>query len=81
MISLALVQFLIIVLYHFLSYTHNYIYNIVAALCSLRKKAMNSFINEPQDEILGYDVALLDIHERMTISYNDEIFVTSYLAT
>ena len=65
MISLALVQFLIIVLYHFLSYTRNYIYNIVAALRALRKKVMKCLSNEPplQDGFLGYDVALLDIHK------------------
>ena len=64
MISLALVQFLIIVLYHFLSYTRNYIYNIVAALYALRKKVMRCLSNEPlQDGHLGYDVALLDIHK------------------
>ena len=59
MISLALVQFLIIVLYHFLTYTCNY--NVVAALCSLRKKAIRHFVNEPLEDIYyNDDVALLD---------------------
>ena len=64
MISLALVQFLTIVLYHFLTYTCNY--DVVAALHSLWEKAMRYFGNynePPGDHYLHDDVALLNIDE------------------
>ena len=74
MISLALVQFLTIVLYHFLTYTCNY--DVVAALHSLWENAMRHFCNynePPGDHYLHDDVALLNIDEEdITISYNDE---------
>ena len=61
MISLALVQFLTIVLYHFLAYTCDY---DVATLHQLRKNAIRFFANEPlEDNFLNDDVALLDIDE------------------
>ena len=62
MISLALVQFLTIVLYHFLTYTCDY--DVVATLHQLRKNAIRFFANEPlEDNFLNDDVALLDIVE------------------
>ena len=47
-ISLALVQFLIIVLYPFLTYTCNY--DAVAELYSLWKDTMRPFGNEPLED-------------------------------
>ena len=74
MISLGLVQFLAIVLYHFLTYTCNY--DVVAALHSLWENAMRHYGNynePPGDHYLHDDVALLNIDEEdITISYNDE---------
>ena len=60
MFSLVLFQFLIIVLYHFLTYTCNY--DVVAALHQLRENAMKPFGNK-----LSYDnlnnFVLLDTDE------------------
>ena len=62
MISLALFQFLTIVLYHFLTYTCNY--DVLAALHRLRKNVIRHFANEPlEDNFLNDDVALLGIDE------------------
>ena len=71
MISLALVQFLTIVLYHFLAYTCNY--DVVAAVHSLRENVMRFFANEHSNENdhLSDDVPLLDIDEDID-NYEDE---------
>ena len=71
MISLALLQFLTIVLYHFLTYTCKY--DVVTALHILRENAMRYFVSRPLEEdiYLNNDVALLDIAEHDD-NYNDE---------
>ena len=71
MISLALVQFLTIVLYHFLAYTCNY--DVVSALHSLWEDVMRLFANEHsnEDDHLSDDVPLLGIDEDND-NYEDE---------
>ena len=70
MISLALVQFLTIVLYHFLTYT--YPCNIVDAFHTLRGNVIRCFDIRPlEDSYLNADIALLDIDEHDN-NYNDE---------
>ena len=67
MICLALVQFLTIVLYHFVAYTCKY--NVVAALHTLRENAMRHFGNASLQE--DDNVALFDIDEDDD-NYDDE---------
>ena len=60
MISLALVQFLTIVLYHFLTYTCPY--DVMATLYTLTENAIKHFGIRPlEDNYLNADIALLDI--------------------
>ena len=60
MFSLVFFQFLIIVLYHFLTYTCNY--DVVAALHQLRENPMKPFGNKPSDNNLN-NFVLLDTDE------------------
>ena len=70
MISLALVQFLTIVMYHFLTYT--YPGNIVDAFHTLRDNVLRCFDIRPlEDSYLNADIALLDNDENDNI-YNNE---------
>ena len=64
MISLAFIQFCLIVIYHFLTYTCNY--NIENTLHSVREKLVNSFAKDRH----AFDIALLDIPER-TYNYSE----------
>ena len=62
-ISLALVQFLTIVLYHFRIYTCNNYYDVEAVLRQL-KETMKSFGNQKlEDDCLNYDITFHYIHE------------------
>ena len=64
MISLAFIQFCLIVIYHFLTYTCHY--NIENALRSVREKLVNSFAKDRH----AFDIALLDIPE-CTYNYSE----------
>ena len=60
MIGLALVQFLTIVLNHFLTYTCPY--DVMATLYTSRENAIKHFGIRPlEDNYLNADIALLDI--------------------
>ena len=64
MISLAFIQFCLIVIYHFLTYTCHY--NIENALRSVREKLVNCFAKDHH----AFDIALLDIPE-CTYNYSE----------
>ena len=64
MISLAFIQFCLIVIYHFITYTC--CCNIEKTLCSVREKLVNSFAKGRH----AFDIALLDIPER-TYNYSE----------
>ena len=66
MISLAFIQFITIVLYHFLTYTCRF--DVVTALCTLRENAMR-FCGTRLDNNLN-DIAFLDINEN-AFNYNE----------
>ena len=66
MISLAFIQFSIIVLYHFLTYTCHL--DVLTTFCSLKENAMR-FCDRSPDNHLN-DIALLDINEN-TYNYNE----------
>ena len=70
MISLAVVQFLTIILYHFLIYTCKY--DVVTALHTAKENAMRCFDNRPlEDNYLNVYIALVDTDEHND-NYNDE---------
>ena len=64
MISLAFIQFCLIVIYHFLTYTCHY--NIENTLRSVREKLVNYFAKDHH----AFDIALLDIPEH-TYNYSE----------
>ena len=69
MISLALMQFCLAVLYHFFTYTCRF--DIVATLYTLRGRAMMLCgTTAGQDEYLDDDIALLDNDENV-YNYNE----------
>ena len=67
MISLAFIQFITIVLYHFLTYTCRF--DVVTALRTLRENAMR-FCGTGLDNNYLHDIALLDIDDN-THNYNE----------
>ena len=62
MISLAFVQFCIMVLYHFLTYTCHF--NIVRIMQNIKQKVIK-FCNKKHLKPASYNVALLNVPERM----------------
>ena len=66
MISLAFIQFSIVVLYHFFTYTCHW--DILTAFCTLKENAMR-FCGRTPDNHLS-DIALFDINEN-TYNYNE----------
>ena len=67
MISLAFIQFITIVLYHFLTYICRF--DVVTALRTLRENAMR-FCGTRLDNNYLHDIALLDIDDN-THNYNE----------